>query len=168
MKTLIVNTPSEASTDTYPMLFLLLLSLLYFLCCCCIDCLKISAIQKWNWRLAENGQKKNGRSADCKYAIMELNGTYPLLLLLLLFSFLCFCCRDCLNKNNFHRNSTKKRTAATTTSEYKCVLVCEFIGRLGRPLSDIIRLSYMIPCAPVHSCVFLCDPVRSCASGLEM
>ena len=33
-----------------------------FLCCCYIDCLKISAKQKWNWRLAENG--KNKRTAE--------------------------------------------------------------------------------------------------------
>ena len=36
-------------------------------------------------------EHKNGRSADCKYAIMRLIITYSLLLLLLLFSLLCSC-----------------------------------------------------------------------------
>ena len=76
-ETLIVNTPSEGSIVTYPLLLLLLLLLLFlflfmfllllllmlllllimfiFLCCCCIYCFKVSVEQKWNWRLAENG-----------------------------------------------------------------------------------------------------------------
>ena len=58
-----VNTPSQASSDTYPMLLLFLFLLLYFLWCCCIDCLKISAIRKWKWRLVENGRNKKMEEA---------------------------------------------------------------------------------------------------------
>ena len=50
---LIVNTSSEASMDTYPLMLLLF----SFLCYCCINFLKIIAIRKWNWRLAVNGEK---------------------------------------------------------------------------------------------------------------
>ena len=55
---IIVNKPSEASNGTYPMLLLLLLPLFYFLCCFCVDFLRISAIQKLNWRLVDNVRNK--------------------------------------------------------------------------------------------------------------
>ena len=61
-ETLFVNTPSEGLTGTHPLLLMLLFLLLFlvlsFLCCYCVDFLKISAKQKWNWRLAENGRNK--------------------------------------------------------------------------------------------------------------
>ena len=85
VETLIVNTPSEASTDTYPTLLLLLLPLFYFLCCCWVDCLKTSAIQKWNWRFAENG--RNIRTAEALIINIPSEAStdnYPMLLLLML------------------------------------------------------------------------------------
>ena len=101
VETLIVNTPSEASTDTYPTLLLLLLPLFYFLCCCWVDCLKTSAIQKWNWRFAENG--RNIRTAEALIINIPSEAStenYPMLLLLMLllplFSFLCCFCVDWL------------------------------------------------------------------------
>ena len=57
VETLIVNTPSYASTDTYPILLIFLLPLFSFLWWFCVDCLKIIVIQKLNWRLAESGWK---------------------------------------------------------------------------------------------------------------
>ena len=61
--------------------------------------------------------------------------------------------------NNLRSDSTKKRTAATTTAEGKCVFVCAFIGHSRWPFSGIIT---SFPCAPVRSCAFLCVPGRSC------
>ena len=43
-------------------------------------------------------EQKNSRSADCEYAIRLPNGTHPLMLLLLLFSFLFYFFGDSLNK----------------------------------------------------------------------
>ena len=91
----IVNTKSEGSNGTYPLLLLLLL--FYFLCCCCIDCLKIITKTKWNCNLAEN--ERNKRTAETLIVNMPSegsNGTYPLLLLLF---FLCCWFADCLKIN---------------------------------------------------------------------
>ena len=49
-ETLIVNTESDGSNSTYPVL--LLFPVFYFLCCWCINFLKIISEQKWNWRLS--------------------------------------------------------------------------------------------------------------------
>ena len=46
----------RVSNGTYHLLLMFLL--FYFLWCCCRYCLKISAKQQWNWRLAENEQNK--------------------------------------------------------------------------------------------------------------
>ena len=62
VETIIINTPSEDSTETYPMLLLLLLPMFYFLCRCWVDCLKISVIRKWNWKLVET--VRNIRTAE--------------------------------------------------------------------------------------------------------
>ena len=67
---------------------------------------------------------------------------------------------------NLHRNITKKITAAATTADGKCVLVCEFIGRSWWPLSGIIRLSLALTYAPVSSWEFLCVPVHSLCIGI--
>ena len=58
---LIVNTPSEGSNDTYPLLLMLLL--LYLLGCCCVCCLKIILKRKLNWSLADNGRNKRTAEA---------------------------------------------------------------------------------------------------------
>ena len=46
----------------------------------------------------EPTKQKNGGIPDSKYYTRRWNGNCPLLFLLLFFSFLCFWCRDCLNK----------------------------------------------------------------------
>ena len=59
----------------------------------CNTKMKLKISREWT-------EQNNGRSADRKYAIGGYNSTYPLLLLLLLLSFLCSYWRDCLNKNS--------------------------------------------------------------------
>ena len=59
---------------------------------------------------------------------------------------------------NLRSNSTEKKTTSTTTSEGKCVLICDFIRHSQWPLSDIIT---SFPCAPVISCEFTGVPVCS-------
>ena len=95
----LVNTPSYASAETYPMTLMLMLPLISFLCCCCVNCLKISAILKRNWRLVDNGWNiKTAEALLVNTPSEALTKTYPILLLLLfpLFPFFCCCCVDCL------------------------------------------------------------------------
>ena len=67
----------------------------------------------------------------------------------------------CFYSINIRKNSTKKRTSATTTQEGKCVLICAFIGSSRWPLLGIIRLFCLLLCAPLHYWAVLCVPVRS-------
>ena len=118
MEKLIINTPSEGSNDTYPLMLMLLL--FYLLCCCCVDCLKISMKRNWNLRLADNWWNKRTTEALIVNIPSEgLTNAYPLLFLflLLLFYFLCCFCVDCFKvsakKWNWRLvdNRQNKRTA---------------------------------------------------------
>ena len=82
---------------TYPLLLLLLFLMFSFLCYFWVNCLKISAEQQWKWGLSENEHNKiTSEMLTVNMPSEGSNGTYPLLLLLLLFYFLWCSCVDSL------------------------------------------------------------------------
>ena len=78
---IIVNTPSKAYIDNYPILFLLFSCLSSW----CVNFLKSTAIQKWNWRLVDNEQ--NVRTAEALIINTPLEDRTALTL--------CCCCFWC-------------------------------------------------------------------------
>ena len=120
---LILNTPSESSNGTYPVMLLLLFILFSFLCCFCGDFLIISANQKWNLRLSDNEQKKiDSINAHRKYSIRGFERHLPsdvdvdVAVACVLFSVLIMCW---LFKNK-RQTKMKLKVSAKWTEQKNC------------------------------------------------